>query len=387
MRVTLAISLVVAGPLLFQRAVWADALLSSFTRFLSPGELTRSHAQEEKLKDCYACHTLTRGIDDSLCLDCHKTVKERLSDREGYHGKLEGNCNECHTDHKGPNADIVDLNSEAFNHRLAKYALTGKHAEIECDKCHPKKEPGDAVGTRYMGLKFGECTDCHKDPHPKDFGADCLKCHMTEGWSGRALRYSHGRDSKYKLMGKHQEVSCEKCHRGPEPESQFSLPKTTCLHCHADEHKEQLSKQCGECHGEFGWKGAFVNFNHNEQSSYKLDATHESVACADCHRDKKYKPLKSECVDCHAEYDSIMAGRPGRTAAQVKADPHWKRVRCDQCHDTRAGGQRIPLYQDKCVECHNARYGPLLLDWMKDWSKLRLEVQALLQQATEEETL
>jgi hypothetical protein len=154
-----------------------------------------------------------------------------------------------------------------------------------------------------------------------------------------------------------------------------------------DEHKEQLSKSCEECHNEFAWKGAFVNFNHNEQSSYKLDATHESVACADCHQDKKYKPLKSECVDCHGEYDSIMAGRPGQTAASAKADPHWKRVRCDQCHDTRAENQRIVLYQDKCVECHNPRYGPLLLDWMKDWSKFRLEVQALLQQAAEEEAL
>jgi len=95
-------------------------------------------------------------------------------------------------------------------------------------------------------------------------------------------------------------------------------------------------------------------------------------------------PVKSECVDCHGEYDSIMAGTFGGTAARAKADPHWKRVRCDQCHDTRAGEQRIALYQDKCVECHNPRYGPLLLDWMKDWSKFRLEVQALLQQATEE---
>jgi len=382
--VALAISLVVVGPLLFQKNVWGDAMLSSLTKLLSPGELTRSHAREEKLKDCYACHTLTQGIDDSLCLDCHKAVKERLSERDGYHGKLQGNCKDCHTDHKGSDMDIIGLNSNAFNHRLANYALTGKHAEIECVKCHGRQEQGEAAGTRYIGVKFGACTDCHKNPHPNAFGQDCESCHTTTGWSGRALIYTHSRDSKYKLLGKHQEVSCDKCHKDPNPEAKFLLPDTECAQCHQDVHNGQLSKQCQECHNEFAWKGAFVTFNHNEQSSYKLDATHQSVACADCHENKKYKPLKSECVDCHGEYDSIMAGTFGGTAARAKADPHWKRVRCDQCHDTRAGEQRIALYQDKCVECHNPRYGPLLLDWMKDWSKFRLEVQALLQQAAEE---
>jgi hypothetical protein len=462
-RVSFAAFLFVVG-LQFQSAVWAEVSLSSLTQFLSPGELTQSHAEDEKLKDCYACHTLTRGIDDSLCLDCHKAIKERLSNKNGYHGTLQGSCAECHTDHKGLDTDITGLNSEAFNHRQANYPLTGKHAEIKCDKCHSKKESRDKIQNLYINIKFGECTDCHKDPHPKGFGPDCAKCHTTTGWSERALTYSHSLDSKYRLLGKHQELNCDKCHRNPDdPDAKFVLPATECaqchqdihkeqlsqqcekchnergwtkrnlnyshaqdskykllgkhqelgcekchkpnepeaklgfaqfknlgtecLQCHEDEHKEQLSKQCQECHNEFGWKGAFVTFNHKEQSEYKLDAAHESVACADCHEDKKYKPLKSECVDCHGEYDSIMAGNPTEATASAKADPHWKRVRCDQCHETRLENQGIALYQDKCVECHNQRYGPLLLDWMKDRSKYRLEIQALLQQAQEDAVL
>jgi len=402
-------------------------------------------------------------MDSSLCLDCHKAVKERFADRGGYHGKLEGKCETCHTDHKGLGMDIISLNSETFNHRLANYPLTGKHAEIDCNKCHPEKGPEDEIKSRYIGLNFGECTACHKDPHPDGFGLDCMKCHTTAGWSGRALSYVHNLDSKYKLLGKHQEISCAKCHKSADPEATFSLPNTQCaqchqdvhkgqlskhcenchneqgwtgrnlayshaqdskykllgkhqaldcnkchraaepgaklaaaqfanlgtecLHCHEDEHKEQLSKKCSECHNELGWKGALVSFDHNEQSSYRLDAIHQSAACADCHQDKKYKPLESECTGCHGAYDSIMAGGRGQAPGSAKSDPHWNRVRCDQCHDTRIEDQRMALYQDKCVECHNPRYGPLLLDWMKEWSRLRAEVQALFQQAAEEKAL
>jgi len=452
-----AIMLVV--PLVLGTEAKAD--LPSFARFLSPGQLTKSHAHEKKLTDCYACHTLTRGIDDSRCLDCHKDVKERLSRRDGYHGKLQGSCTECHTDHKGLESDIInDFDPQAFNHRLSNYPLTGKHAEIHCDKCHAKQHPHDEPHIHYIGLKATKCTSCHKNPHPQAISIDCEKCHSTDGWSGPALKYTHSRDSQYKLLGKHQEASCEKCHRGPEPATQFIVPNTACVDCHADKHNDQLSKscekchdetgwtgrstnyshaldsnyklvgkhqelscdkchkpgepiaklaaakfkdigtdcinchtdehqgqlstQCRNCHGEFGWKGAFLTFNHDEQSNFKLDAIHNSVGCADCHEHETYKPLKAACVDCHAEYAEIMAGSSGMTAGKALPDPHWKRIRCDQCHDSREEGQRIVSYQDRCVQCHNPRYGLLLLDWMKAWFDSRVETHALFQQIQEQ---
>ena len=47
----------------------------------------------------------------------------------------------------------------------------------------------------------------------------------------------------------------------------------------------------------------------------------------------------------------------------------------------------MALYQEKCAECHNARYGPLLLDWMKDWFTQRRLVQSLLRTAEEKGAL
>ena len=195
--------LFLSGNLIFQPVVRAESALSSFTRFLSPGKLTRPHAEEKKLRNCYTCHTLTKGIDDALCLDCHKTVKERLKSQSGYHGKLQGRCQSCHTDHKGPDKDITGLDPKAFNHRQSNYPLTGKHAEIKCDKCHTRENRDSEHESRYMDKIFGTCADCHDDPHPADFDPNCEKCHTTGGWTGRDLLFSHSRDSKYKLLGNH----------------------------------------------------------------------------------------------------------------------------------------------------------------------------------------
>lgn len=441
-----------------------DSMMSSFTRLLSPGELTRSHAQEEKLRDCYACHTMTAGVSDALCLDCHKAVRERLASKSGYHGSLDGICRSCHTDHKGFDKDIIGLDRESFNHRQSDYPLTGKHAEAKCEECHLKKDEEGIERTQYAGFEYDKCTDCHKDPHPDDFSPDCLQCHTTRGWKDRELQYSHGRNSRYKLLGKHQAVACDKCHRPVNDEDgaaseQFVLPNIHCLRCHGDEHKEQLSKQCEnchtelgwkgrdlryshsrdsryklvgkhqrtacekchktaepggklsraqfqfsnkkclqchkdehddqlsrrceECHSEFGWKGAFVSFNHQRQSKYKLDAAHNAVSCERCHAAGKYKPVKSGCIDCHAEYDEIIAGRFDERTTATGADPHQGRVRCDQCHDNRTERDDVVAYEHMCVECHTKLYGPLLLDWMKDWFAREYEIQALLRESEE----
>ena len=75
----------------------AASALSSLAKFLSPGELARSHAREEKLQDCYACHSLTRGIDDALCLDCHKNKSNFCDKCHDYMG-VKPYCWECHAD-------------------------------------------------------------------------------------------------------------------------------------------------------------------------------------------------------------------------------------------------------------------------------------------------
>ncbi len=199
--------------LLLQSAAQAEGPLIKLTRFISPGELTQSHASEPNLRDCYACHTLTEGIDDALCLKCHKVIKERFDSHSGYHGKLAGRCQACHTEHKGRQEKIIKFTPEGFNHGLSNYPLTGKHAETGCDKCHALKKQNKMEGRRYIGVKYDACVICHENPHGQSMSANCLECHTTGGWTGLELRYSHARDSKYKLRGKHFEANCDKCHK------------------------------------------------------------------------------------------------------------------------------------------------------------------------------
>ncbi len=107
------------------------------------------------------------------------------------------------------------------------------------------------------------------------------------------------------------------------------------------------------------------------------------IACEKCHKDRRYKPMAGDCVNCHADYERIMSGHTDETGISFKADPHWNRIRCDQCHDTSMVRQPLALYQEKCAGCHNIWYGTLLLDWMKDWFRSKREVGNLLHSAEE----
>ena len=61
---------------------------------------------------------------------------------------------------------------------------------------------------------------------------------------------------------------------------------------------------CARCHADAG----ALLFDHQRDSRYALDASHEKLECAACHRPWplpdgttaiRYKPLGVECTDCH----------------------------------------------------------------------------------------
>jgi hypothetical protein len=84
-----------------------------------------------------------------------------------------------------------------------------------------------------------------------------------------------------------------------------------CEACHADVHAAQFVTDgapagCASCHNVFKWKPSA--FDHETQSTYKLEGEHKTVACAKCHTSLKpvngkqvlfYKPTPSACTACH----------------------------------------------------------------------------------------
>ena len=77
------------------------------------------------------------------------------------------------------------------------------HFELECAECHGKP----AV---YQPLPFGECGDCHEDPHQERLGSECESCHDEVSW--KKTRMARGVHPGVSLAGGHERVACKSCH-------------------------------------------------------------------------------------------------------------------------------------------------------------------------------
>ena len=125
--------------------VIASALTSAaqsqnlFERLVMPGPVVDGHAKLEK--ECGKCHEpFSRKSQTRLCLDCHKEIAADRTTSKGFHGRqpdaAKQECNHCHTDHKGRDADIVQLDRETFNHALTNFELRDAHKAVPCSGCH-----------------------------------------------------------------------------------------------------------------------------------------------------------------------------------------------------------------------------------------------------------
>ena len=180
-------------------------------KLLMPGDLIKGHAKEEEY--CEKCHKkFDKAAQSRLCQDCHKDIGKDVSEKRGYHGRMEQGkeCKECHTDHKGRDARIAEFDHAKFDHKLTDYPLVDKHTDpkIKCEDCHK------------AGKKFSEapstCVSCHKKEddkaHKGNYGVKCHTCHVEKGW--KEILFDHDKETKYPLLHKHKEVKGGSCHKG-----------------------------------------------------------------------------------------------------------------------------------------------------------------------------
>jgi hypothetical protein len=371
---------------------------------IMPGKLIAGHAKLED--DCQNCHVrFDKAAQDRLCRDCHKPVRADIDARRGYHGRIEPQaCRQCHTDHEGRDARIVVLDERRFDHKLTDYPLKGKHAQVKCDSCHlPQKKHREAPGacvdchkkddthkgglgpkcadchderdwkeTRFDHDKTDfrlrgahtkpKCTDCHvdnkfkdtpsqcvachqkDDTHKKRYGDKCESCHQDTNW--KTLIFDHGRDTRYALLGRHEQVKCDTCHKGFLYQDKLA---TQCISCHRsdDPHKGALGDKCENCHTEWSWTR--TRFDHSK-TKFPLLGKHQNTECASCHKTQRYTDAPTECVACHRE-DDTHKKRFGDKCETCHGADDWKTVRFDHDRDT-----KYPLrgkHKDaKCDSCH-----------------------------------
>jgi hypothetical protein len=329
-------------PLLF--LAFPGVVLGAGETALMPGEVIQGHAKLEA--NCEECHVrFDKEAQTRLCSDCHKEVKADIQKHEGFHGRLGGKeCRECHTEHKGRDANIAMFDIKTFDHAKTGFPLLGAHQKqdkVKCKSCHEaKKKYREAPST---------CNECHRkdDKHKGGLGTDCKSCHNENNW--KETKFDHSLEkTRFALLGKHAEVKCDKCHADP---GHYKGAPHECVACHlkADKHKGQYGKKCETCHVERDWKQ--IVFNHDLETKFKLLGKHQPVKCLACHKGPLFKEkTPATCVACHRK-DDIHKGSLGNKCETCHNEEKWKSARFDHQRDTKFQllGKHITT---KCDACH-----------------------------------
>ena len=337
----------------------------SIESMLSPGKLIQGHA--EVGDDCNANATckFDRKAQDRLVHGLPQGCRRRCA-RQGRFPRPDeaaGLQRSCHTDHKGRDAQIVELDKKKFDHALTDYALRGKHDKTECDKCHEpaKKYRAAPAGLQRLpqeGRRAQGCAGRRSAPT------------ATPRATGRKPRFDHDK-TRFALTGKHVDAKCADCHKNndykdtPRPASAATRRTTTAAratrastarsaraattprpgsldlqprHRHqvraarqAPQHQVRrlphrpplqgqaepgllraatrrttstrtaLGKDCGSCHTERDWKEP-AKFDH-DKTDFPLLGKHVEVECKDCHKSTMFKEAPKDCFGCHKKDD------------------------------------------------------------------------------------
>lgn len=335
-------------------------------------ECTACHAREhfvppsfDVAKHATTAMPLTGRHEAVECNACH--LRDTPQTPREFHG-TPSSCDECHADaHAGFFAGKLDeittpaqgecaachvtdgfatIPPPGFDHaRFTAFALAGAHVQEDCTGCHVPTAAADETGRRFGRIarhegEFQGCVTCHVDVHRGAFDAphlpalvdgraDCARCHDETSFRSLPHGFEHGRWTGFQLEGAHGEASCSACH---EPVASPARGGRTwskalgaaCSDCHVDPHVGQFETDgrtdCARCHTDA--LPDFLAFNHDRDSRFPLEEQHDDLACAACHQpftttegfeSTRYKPLGTECVDCHgSQADDVLTKRKRR---------------------------------------------------------------------------
>lgn len=345
--------------------------------------------------NCTACHAageFQKPLAFAYCADCHKDVHHgQFADRP-----LKGECSECHR--------VESWKPSLFGvkeHKTSRYPLEGKHATVECAKCHIPA----GKDTVYK-VKFTNCSDCHKDAHDGQFAGPphsnrCEDCHNVQGFQRSLFTIAMHQRTKFPLTGAHAAVPCNECHKPAmahrtDKVLPFRFADKTCTACHQDPHhgefRERMARRrpdgtifgCEGCHNTRSWTEV-SGFDHSK-TKFPLLGEHRTVSCGQCHKalpgthEIQFKGTSQECESCHKDpHGGQFKNRAGKAlCANCHGPQRWvpstfdhdKRtpfpltgghagVVCDKCHNSAelVDGKPVIIYKKaplKCEACHGS---------------------------------
>ena len=313
---------------------WGKAGRESFDHGLTGHALEGRHRH----LDCDRCHVPAVGPSDpasgggmlprtyiglaTACSSCH--VDE-------HRGQLAGrSCDVCHTQeawHPAP----------GFDHARTSWPLTGRHAVVDCARCHTTTRSDSArlaVTYRVFRGVSTTCTSCHDDTHRGRLGTRCETCHSTSSWRGAlSTRFDHARTA-WPLEGRHAALACERCHAPGKP---LRVAHARCTDCHADAHVGQLAHRadggrCESCHDVAGFRPVRFGLDEHATTRYPLEGAHLAVACDRCHQVTVPSSRRTEKETVRLRFAS---------------------TRCAECHrDPHGGGVARLVSEGGCESCH-----------------------------------
>lgn len=361
------------------RVVLKRSNLSATYAGLSP-RCTACHQDEHRGdlgKDCTRCHTLegwkpASGFDHGkaafvltgrheqlACEKCHKRLAAlgnhvqfknfgffntcRACHQDPHGGSFAGDCEKCHTTAGWKPARLEG----GFQHDKTGFPLKGRHAAVECRKCHQSEN-------FRAKIPHGRCLDCHEDRHRGQLaareGGECGACHTETGWKPARFGTREHAGTRFPLNGRHAPVECAKCHAGQGAGVNYHPAFASCRDCHQDRHRGQFAgapyeNRCERCHTDGGWQAARYTLADHQKGRFALLGAHAAVPCGECHRagadpaDRPFHFGSLDCQQCHADpHRTVQAA-----AAGGRLSPAAARWGCPACHTTRTWKETGPF--------------------------------------------
>lgn len=266
-------------------------------------------------------------VSNEECRSCHEDPhRGEFAERPGG-----GRCESCHGEEGWSPSRFT-----REEHRSARMALDGRHAEIECRACHARgaEAAGEDGAAGKWAFRFENlgCAACHIDPHEGRYddrviadrtGKVCTDCHDLRAFRPSTIDVAAHAGLGYELKGAHRAVPCLACHEDlrtavatgtlvgrsvPVSAIRFASKHDACGDCHKGPHGTQFDEDCGACHASDRFKPASL-FDHEKDSSFQLAGAHARASCGDCHKGEtmhdgtvrvRYRPLSAKCESCHA---------------------------------------------------------------------------------------
>jgi len=249
-------------------------------------------------------------------------VEEQIASQDNPHGNLKHACNDCHTTKAW---SPLRLNLR-FKHEQTGFALEGHHALVQCRQCH--------TSLKFTGASR-DCKACHTDLHDGKLGLDCARCHTFQAWREISKISVVHQSSRFPLIGQHQYVGCDDCHR-VQGESQFINLPLNCAACHRQDYEATrnpnhrlagFATRCETCHssGIASWTDA--HFEHPPR--FPLIFGHARATCSECHV-SAFRGISTMCFSCHQE-DYRNTRNPNHGVLGYSTD-------CRRCHTLQGWG-------------------------------------------------